>query len=108
MTGIILTIVSILIVFLTVIITAVMIAGEKEKNIYENGLEVESIVVRCEHYFTSDHDSRYHCYVKYEGNDGLYHEGLLNVRTDLPVGRKIRIRYLPEKYNEVVFVSQKL
>lgn len=108
MTAIIITAILIIIVFLTIVITAIKIAIKKEKNIYTNGIEVDSVVVKCEHYFDRDHDSRYRCYVKYVGNDGSDHEGLLNVRTTLPIGRKVRVKYLPEKYDEVVFVSQEI
>lgn len=108
MTTIIITSIFIIIVFLTIVITAIKIAIKKEKNIYMNGIEVDSEVVKCEHYFDGNHDSRYRCYVKYVGNDGLDYEGLLNVQTTLPIGRKVRVKYLPEKYNEVVFVSQEI
>ncbi len=98
----------IIISVLTIVITAIKIASKKEQNIYNIGIEVDSVVAKCEHYFDRDHDSRYRCYVKYIGNDNIEHEGLLNVRTNLPIGRKVRVKYLPEKYEEVVFVSQEI
>lgn len=106
MTTIILVSILIIIVFLAIVITAIKIATKKEQNIYNIGIEVDSVVSKCEHYFNRDHDSRYRCYVEYIGNDNLEHEGLLNLRTNLPIGRKVRVKYLPGKYEEVVFVSQ--
>lgn len=94
--------------FAVFFIAIVAIAVKKEKNIYANGIETDSVVVRVEHYFNRDHDSRYRCYVRYIGDDFLDHEGLLNVRTDLPVGRKVRIKYLSGKYDSVVFISQEI
>ena len=108
MTTIIIVSILIIVIFLTIVTTAVKIASKKEQNIYTTGIEVESVVAKCEHYFDRDHDSRYRCYVKYVGNDNLEHEGLLNVRTNLPIGRTVRVKYLPGKYEEVVFVSQEI
>lgn len=69
MTTIIIISVLIIIVFLSIVITAIKIASKKEQNIYTNGIEIDSLVDKCEHYFDRDHDSRYRCYVKYKGND---------------------------------------
>lgn len=108
MTAIIITAILITIVFLTIVITAIKIASKKETEIYTNGIEVDSIVVKCEQYYDRDHDSRHRCYVTYVGNDNMEHEGLLNVRTTLPIGRKVRVKYVPGKYDTVVFVSQEI
>ena len=96
--------------FLIAIVFAaiVIVAIKKEKAVYANGIEAESVVVKVDHYFNSDHKSRYRCYVRYVGDDFKEHEGLLNVRTDLPLGRKVIIKYLPGKYDSVVFVSQEI
>lgn len=108
MAGIIITAILIIAVFLTIVIIAVHTASKREQAIYANGIEVDSVVVRCDASLNQDHDTRYRYYVKYKGNDGSEHEGLLNVRTTMPVGRKVRIRYIPGSYDEVVFVSQEL
>ena len=50
----------------------------------------------------------YRCYVKYFGDDNLEHEATLNANLNAPIGRKIRIKYMPGKYDYVVFVSQEL
>lgn len=97
-----------IIIFLLLSILVIRMAIKKEQNIYENGLEVWGEVSRCEHSLDHDLDSRYHSYIKYIGNDALEHEGLLNVRTNLPIGRKIKVKYIPQKYEEVVFVCQEL
>ncbi len=98
----------IIIAFLAIVVTVIKIAIKKEKDIYSYGIEVDSVVVNCEQYFDGDHALRHHCYVKYVGDDGIEHKGLLNARTTLPVGRKIRVKYIPGKYDEVVFVSQEI
>ena len=108
MTAIIIAAILIIIVFLAIVITAIKIASKREKDIYDSGIEVDSVVANCEQYFDRDHDSRHRCYVRYVGNDRVEHEGLLNVRTTLPIGRKVRVKYLPGKYDEVVFVSQEI
>lgn len=100
--------VSIMIVFVIFVVILIKIAMKREKEIYDNGIEVESLVSKVERYLDSDGDTRYRCYVKYRGDDCLEHEGLLNVRTNLPIGRKVQIKYLPNKYDTVVFVSQEL
>lgn len=97
-----------IIVIIAVIAIAISAAIKKEKQIYQEGIEVDSVVSRSESYFNRDHDVRYRSFVKYVGNDNLEHEAILNVRTDLPVGRKVRIKYLPGKYDEAVFVSQEI
>lgn len=98
----------IIIVFITIIIIAVKIASKREQNIYVNGLEAKSVVIRCVQEHNDDGNPRYRSYVKYIGNDGAEHEALLNVQTNLPVGRVVHVKYLPGKYDEVVFVSQVL
>lgn len=101
-------IVVFVIVIIAVIVIAINVAMKKEKQIYQEGIEVDSVVSRSESYFDRDHDMRYRCFVKYVGDDNLEHEAILNVHTNLPVGRKVKIRFLPGKYDEAVFVSQEL
>lgn len=108
MTSIIIMATLIIIAFLAIVVVAIKIAIKKEKDVYSYGIEVDSVVVNCERYFSEDNTSRHHCYVKYVGDDGIEHKGLLNTRTTLPVGRKVRVRYIPGKYDEVVFVSQEI
>lgn len=108
MTNILIIACLVVFVFIAIVITAVKLALKRESRIYTEGIETDSIVSKSEHYFDRDHDSRYRCYVTYTGDDGFKHEGLLNLRSDLPVGRKVRIRYTPGKYDYVVFVSQDL
>lgn len=96
-----------IIVFISIIVIAINVALKKEKQIYQEGIEVDSVVNKVEHYYY-DHDLRYRCYVKYIGDDNLEHNALLNVRSNLPIGRKVRIKFLPGKYDEAVFVSQEI
>lgn len=98
--------VAIVAVFAGILIVAVTFASKIEKRVYAEGVEVEGVVVRNVYHFSADHASRYTCYVRYRGNDGNDHEGALNISTDLPIGRKVKVKYLPEKYENVVFVSQ--
>lgn len=86
----------------------IVIAIKKEKQIYQNGIETNGVVDKVEQYYDRNHNSRYRCYIKYIGDDNLEHLGLLNVRTNLPYGRKVKIKYVSGKYNEVVFVSQEI
>ena len=94
--------------FAIVFFTILRIAIKREQAIYNDGLQADSIVSRHERYSNGDGKIRFRCYVKYTGNDGREHEGLLNVRSDLPIGRKVKIMYIPGNYDEVVFVSQEL
>lgn len=96
------------ILIIVVIAIAINVAMKKEKQIYQEGTEVDSVVTRSESYFDSKHNVRYRSFVKYVDDNNLEHEAILNVRTDLPIGRKVRIRFLPGKYDQVVFVSQEI
>lgn len=88
-----------------VLITA---AVKRENNMRTNGIETDSVVVDGEMYYDSDNRSRYNCYVKFVGDDNEEHIARLNVASDLPIDRKVRIKYLPGKYDYVAFVSQEL
>lgn len=102
------------------ILTGILIryATKKEKQIYEEGIEVDSVVSRIESRMRSHHGTghtyhcyvthTYYCYVTFTGNDGNEHEALLNLRSNLPIGRKVKIKYLPPKYDQAVFISQEL
>lgn len=77
-----------------------------EKEIQEDGLVADAIVVRCESTL-SDGRRRYSPYVRYVAG-GEEHEAALNLRSNLPIGRKLKIKYVPGKWDYVVFVSQEL
>lgn len=85
-------------------------ALKKEKAIYQNGIETDSVVSRVDYRLTGNRGSgrHYYCYVTFTGDDGLEHEALLNLASNLPIGRKVRIKYLPPKYDQAVFISQEL
>lgn len=103
------------IIFIAVIIlmffflSAFLISGayDREMNVYNNGIEADSIVIRVEAK-GSGTEKRYHSFVKYVDENGEKHEGCLNVRSHFPIGREIRIKYIPGKFENVVFVSQNL
>lgn len=99
---------AITLAFFSIIAVAITLAAKSEKKIYNEGTEIEGIVVRNTHHFSNDFHSRYTCYVRYIGDDGSAHDGALNILADLPIGRKVVIRYLPGKYDTIVFVSQSL
>ncbi len=103
-------IISFMIAFLVLAGILIRIAYKKEKGIYENGIEVDSVVSRVDYRLNGNRGSGryYYCYVTFTGNDGLEHEALLNVASNLPIGRKVRIKYLPPKYDQAVFISQEL
>lgn len=89
------------------VVFAVRAAARREKEIYENGYEVDAVVFKVETSY--DHDSHrrsYYPYVKYIGDDGHEHEARVNVCTNFPYGRRMRVKYLPSRYDYVVFVSQ--
>lgn len=100
--------VAIVLVFFGILFVAVTLAYKSEKRVYDEGFEVEGVVVRNVHHFSTNNIRTYTCYVRYRGYDGKEHEGALNISTDLPIGRKVVVKYLPEKYERVVFVSQTL
>lgn len=108
MTSILWLCVAIVLVFSGILVVAVTFAYKHEKRVYDEGFETEGVVVRNVHHFSADHSSRYTCYVQYRGCDGCDHESALNISTDLPVGRKVVIKYLPGKCENIVFVSQVL
>lgn len=99
----------IVLVFISIICTVIYMAIKHEKKIYNEGIEANSVVSKIErNYDTNNHRYYYLAYVKYIGDDNIEHEALLNVKTNFPYGRKIKIKYLPPKYDYAVFVSQEL
>ena len=77
-----------------------------ERELQENGIVADAVVVRCESR-RSDGRIRYSPYVRYVAG-GVEHEAALNLRSNLPIGRKLKIKYLPGKWDYVAFVSQEL
>ncbi len=93
----------IIIIFTALILFLVKIAMDKEKEIMINGIETDSVVIKVDKI-----NGKYTNYVRYIGNDERYHEAALNISCDLPLRRKVIIKYLPDKYEKVVFVSQEI
>lgn len=78
-----------------------------ENELLQDGIIADAVVVRCRAK-RKDGKKRYYPTVRYRASDGKEHEASINVRTNLPVGRKLKIKYLPGKYDYVAFVSQEL
>lgn len=93
----------IIIGFFTFIVLAVRYTVKYEQEIKVKGIETEGIVSRNVSRGPKDNKVR-NCYITYIGDDGLEHEGLLNLSVNLPVGRKVKIKYLPPKYKHVTYV----
>ena len=77
-----------------------------ERDLQENGIVADAVVVRCESR-RSDGRIRYSPYVRYVAG-GKEHEAAINVACNFPIGRKVKIQYIPSKWNYVAFVSQDL
>lgn len=78
----------------------------RERELQNHGILADAVVVRCESR-RSDGHTRYTPYVRYYV-DGQEHEAVVNVSSNFPVGRKMKIKYIPEKWDYVAFVSQEL
>jgi hypothetical protein len=80
---------------------------KKERNIHKYGIEADAIILRNE--IRGCRSERFKCsYVTYIDVDGVKHEAIINKYPDLPIDSKIKIKYLPDDYKHVVFISQKL
>lgn len=99
----------IIVILVFFFLSAFLISGayDREMSIYNNGIETDSIVVKIQSK-GSGTEKRYHSFVEYFDENGEKHEGCLNVRSDFPIGREIRIKYVPGNFENVVFVSQNL
>lgn len=94
-------------IFLAIVIPLIIVTLKREKEIYENGLEADGVVSRVESRMARIRNGlEYFPYIRYVGDDGQEHEGLLNVSVQFKIGRKMRIKYLPGRYDEVRFISQ--
>lgn len=109
-TNIVVIMIIIAVMFFCLVSVLVKTALKNEKNIYQNGIETDSVVSRVDYRLNGNRGSgrHYYCYVTFTGNDGLEHEALLNLSSNLPIGRKVKIKYLPPQYDKAVFVSQEL
>lgn len=99
--------VSIAAIFIVVISIAIKVAYNKQMDIYNNGIQTSAVVSRIDSHVSDGQDTST-CYVTYTAIDGKKHESALNTRGSFPIGRKMVIRYVPDQYDLVVFVSQEL
>ena len=96
-------------VFLIIVKILIKTAVDAENKIREEGLFEDAVVHHVDSKLSDNPSGHsYNAYVSYIGNDGLEHIGLLNVRSNFPTGRRMKIQYLPGKYDSVVFISQEL
>lgn len=91
------------VVIIIVAIIACKAAVRKNAEIQQNGICVDSVVVSNERY-----KDYYRTIVRFTGDDSQEHECALSYRGGMPVGRKVKIQYIPGKYDNVLFVSQEI
>lgn len=85
----------------------IVISIRREKRLIADGIEVDAVVIRVKSRREDGH-TRYYPTIRYTSVDGITHEASINVRTNFPVGRRLRVKYLPPKYDYVAFVSQEI
>lgn len=86
-------------------------AVKKEQDIHENGVETDGIAVNSKSHLCDGKRActiNYTTFIRFTGDDGKEHQSKLNYSGRIPVGRKVRIKYLPGKYDHIVFVSQEI
>lgn len=84
-------------------------AVRQTKRLQEEGYEVDAIVIASESQLADTASGRRHANtVRYKALDGKEYEAHLSYAGAMPVGRKLRIKYLPEDTGYVLFVSQNL
>lgn len=73
-----------------------LLSRRMKKQIEENGIETDAVISRIEEVGAADEiDLRY--YARYRTQDGEEIEGVLsNPRSDLEVGRQVRLKYHPK------------
>ena len=91
------------VVIIIVAIIACKAAMRKNAEIQQNGIGVDSVVVSNERY-----KDYYRTVVRFTGDDGQEHDCVLSYRGGMPIGRKVKIQYIPGKYDNVLFVSQEI
>lgn len=90
-------------VIIIVAIIAYKAAVRQNAEIQQNGICVDSVVVSNERY-----KDYYRTVVRFTGDDNQEHDCVLSYRGGMPVGRKVKIQYIPGKYDNVLFVSQEI
>lgn len=102
-------------VFLCCLAVGILIVGiygisralSRDKQIREDGLYAIGVVVRCE---TKKHNgtTRHTPYISYIGNDCQEHICTLSCSCNMPIGRRVKIQYLPGQYDYALFIEQDL
>ena len=100
------------VVFVAFIIFAILIyySYKMENNILQNGIETDAVVTKVTAVYDSDRidKRRYTAYAKFIGDDTNEHEAVLSASINFPYGKKLRVKYLPGKYDYCVVVSQEV
>lgn len=100
------------IIIIAVVAGSFLYAGYSIWRIKKNGIETDAFVSRIEERESSDADGvtfYEDYYVRYQDREGRTQEAIISnpKRKGLVLGARIRIRYLPEKPNNVVYIGLK-
>ena len=95
-------------IFIMICIFIVFIIRDKKKNknISLNWLSAIGTVMKTEANYYSER--RYYVHtIKYIDNDKNIHESKVNLEVGLPIGSGVIIKFNPNNYNDIVFISEK-
>ncbi len=89
-------------------IIGIIYAIRREKKIYKYGIEVEAVVTSVFKWKITEGTRKgrieYNTSVEYVGDDNQKHEATLNCNAHFSKGTKLKVKYLPGKYNYVVLI----
>ena len=94
--------VIIAILFIIIMIYAI----HREIKIRKSGIEVDAVVTKTAKMHNEQRVGHYDYtpYVEYVGDDNQKHEARLNCNSYFSKGTKLKVKYLPGKYNYVVLI----
>ena len=96
-------------IILAISIPLIIKAVRQTKRLQKEGYEVDAIVIASESRMDDTASGRRHANtVRYRAWDGKEYEAHLSYAGQMPIGRKLRIKYLPEDTGYALFVSQDL
>lgn len=90
------------------LIVLIILDNKKRKEIEEKGIITDAYISKVDTISDDDYGVshvRYTCYVKFIGDDGKEHETTIGTSTNMSYGRKIKIKYVPGKYDYVLVES---
>lgn len=103
--------IQLIIIFVTAVIFLIVIGIickhqiDETNKILAEGTETEAVVSKTDHTNTQN-GRHYSSYAKFIGDDKIEYETLLSVGGELRIGEKIKIKYLPGKYDYAMFVQR--